>query len=149
MLAPRRSKRSGYSSIQCQMQSTCANCATWRPERPALGGCKKSRKLQGAYMPYDGGLKPHCKCRFHGEPEVEHKLINMPDTHAGILSLIHQTCQDILCSTPGANRAVAPADPSDSGMLEKAMTSAAELEGRVPGSQRMLLKAYSGIAVLR
>lgn len=94
-------------------------------------------------------LKLHSDCRFHGEPEVEHKLISMPDTHASILSLIHQTCQDVLCGTPGANRTVAPADPSDSGMLEKAMTSAAELERRVPGSQHMLLKAYSGIAVLR
>lgn len=80
---------------------------------------------------------------------MEHKLISMPDTHAGILSLIHQTCQNILRSTAGANTAVAPVDPSNSGMLERAMTSAAELEGRVPGSQRMLLKAYSGIAVLR
>ena len=76
-------------------------------------------------------------------------MISMPDTHAGILVLIHKTCQDLLCSTPGANSAVAPADPSETAMLERAMTSAAELEGRVPGSQRMLLKAYSGIAVLR
>ena len=88
-------------------------------------------------------------CRFYGEPEVEHTLITMPDTHASIVRLVQQTCTDILCSTPGANRAVAPADPFDNAMLDKAMTSAAELERSVPGSQRMLLKAYSSIAVLR
>ena len=98
--------------------------------------------------PVQNRLSQH-HCRFRGEPEVEHVMISMPDTHAGILTLIHQTCQDILGGTPGANRTVAPADPSDTRMLEKAMTSAAELEGRVPGSQRMLLKAYTGIAVLR
>ena len=91
----------------------------------------------------------HVEYRFHGEPEVEHKLISMPFTHASMLSLIHTTCQDILCSTPGANREVAPPDPSDTAALEKAIISAAELESRVPGSQRMLLKAYSGVGVLR
>jgi len=73
----------------------------------------------------------------------------MPDTHASILQLIHQLSQDILCSTPGAKRAVAPADPFDNDMLDKAMTSSAELERKLPGSQRILLKAYSGVAVLR
>ena len=73
----------------------------------------------------------------------------MPDTHASIVRLVQRTCTDALCSTPGANRAVAPADPFDDAMLDKAMTSAAELERSVPGSQRMLLKAYSSIAVLR
>ena len=80
---------------------------------------------------------------------MEHTLISMPDTHASILQLIHQLSQDILCSTPGAKRAVAPADPFDNDMLDKAMASAAELERKVPGSQRILLKAYSGVAVLR
>ena len=80
---------------------------------------------------------------------MEHTLISMPDTHASILRLIYHLSQDILCSTPGAKRAVAPADPLDNDMLDKAMTLAAELERKVPGSQRTLLKAYSGVAVLR
>lgn len=73
----------------------------------------------------------------------------MPDIHASIVRLVQQTCTDILCSTPGANKAVAPANHFDSAILDKTMTSAAELERSVPGSQRMLLKAYSSIAVLR
>jgi hypothetical protein len=73
----------------------------------------------------------------------------MPDTHASIARLVQQTCRDILCSTPGANKEVAAADPFDDAMLDKAMTSAAELERSAPGSQRTLLKAYAGMAVLR
>lgn len=73
----------------------------------------------------------------------------MPDSHTSISRLIQQTCRDILCSTPGANKEVAPADPFSTEMLDRAMAAAAELECKVPGSQRALLKAYSGIAVLR
>ena len=73
----------------------------------------------------------------------------MPDSHACIIHLVHKTCQDILGSTPGANRGVAPADLISTVALTRTMTSAAALERRAPGSQRFLLKAYSGIAVLR
>ena len=88
-------------------------------------------------------------CRFCGEPEVEHTLITMPDSHACIIGLIHKICQDKLCSTPGADRGVAPADLISTVALTQAMTSAAALERRAPSSQCSLLKAYSGIAVLR
>lgn len=80
---------------------------------------------------------------------MEHTVIRMPDSHSCIIRMIHTACQDTLCSTPGANRGVAPAELISTAALTQAMTSAAALERRAPGSQRSLLKAYSGIAVLR
>ena len=80
---------------------------------------------------------------------MEHTVITLPDTHACIIRMIHNACQGTLCSTPGANREVAPADLLSTAALTQALTSAAALERRAPGTQRSLLKAYSGIAVLR